>query len=451
MKRIFLIIICLLCSSAFAVVGDFTADGCVDYNDLAIFADSWLYSDPNIPDPNTDLDSDGTVNFADFAMLAENWNNCGNIIVPPPADNNEPTAKDINDVWAYTYIVKPITLVATDDDLPNPPARLKYVITDLPNDVNAYIQDPVSGGQVKIKAENLPYKLSSWGDTVWFATSTVGTTSFKFKAWDGEQYSNEATVDVNVMAYINDCLSFDGSGYITFVDNVKYDLADGWAVDFWINTRQPFATLFRKIDGNGSGYEIKTVSGKIQFDLYDTGTRIITARAAVRIDTGSWNEISVIFNHKSAVGIIVNITTGLGVDDGFGGYSVGDDTEYFVFADYKDIGVSYANTANLIAGSGFKYTLDKIRFFSGVAYPQGMGHIIIGLSARTESIDEQILGIGKISDVLYMLDEGTGTTITDMKLGLTGTLSDSNHVRWYPFNWHWADLSVQQYYWRMTK
>lgn len=44
MKRT-LLIFCLLCSPALAVVGDFTADGCVDFSDLAILAEHWLTND----------------------------------------------------------------------------------------------------------------------------------------------------------------------------------------------------------------------------------------------------------------------------------------------------------------------------------------------------------------------------------------------------------------------
>jgi hypothetical protein len=68
--------------------GDFTHNGTVDMNDLAVFSEVWL--DTNCQETSAvDLDGDCLVNFYEFASLAENWLTT---IVPPAPTNLSITA-----------------------------------------------------------------------------------------------------------------------------------------------------------------------------------------------------------------------------------------------------------------------------------------------------------------------------------------------------------------------
>jgi hypothetical protein len=52
--------------------GDFNNDGAVDYSDVGILSDDWLWSGEPGAVP-ADIDEDGSVNFDDFAMCALRW------------------------------------------------------------------------------------------------------------------------------------------------------------------------------------------------------------------------------------------------------------------------------------------------------------------------------------------------------------------------------------------
>jgi len=58
--------------------GDLNVDGKVDYSDLAIFGDYWLYTitDHKNAAVIADLYEDGVIDFRDFAVLANNWRKC---------------------------------------------------------------------------------------------------------------------------------------------------------------------------------------------------------------------------------------------------------------------------------------------------------------------------------------------------------------------------------------
>jgi hypothetical protein len=56
---------------------DYNLDGIVDFKDLKIFVDNWLWSGPSGGCNNGDLDCDGDVEFHDYAILALQWlNSC---------------------------------------------------------------------------------------------------------------------------------------------------------------------------------------------------------------------------------------------------------------------------------------------------------------------------------------------------------------------------------------
>jgi len=345
-----------------------------------------------------------------------------------------PIASDVN-VSIYTHQTTTITMVATDDGSPSVPGKLMYIITSYPND--AILQDPKSGASV-IDTNDLPYTLSSFGSDIWFTADTNGIRTFQFKANDGgtdanSGDSNIATVTVTVIDHPQDSLSFDGKGYVTFADNSYYDITNGWAIDFWVKTRESFIGLIDKKD-SGVGYEIGLSSGKPKMYLFDSGGSFTAeVRSNTRINDGQWHEVAFIFN---------TITGGIWVT-----IQIDTESEYF---EVSGTFPAFGNSDNLIAGENskkpYRGDIDKIRFFSGIPVIAGFGDIIQGFSERTEAGNEVILGMGKASNVLFMFDEGSGTTVTDSKLGLTGSLNDPNLVRWIPFNRGFADVSVQRHY-----
>jgi hypothetical protein len=91
-----------------------------------------------------------------------------------------------------------VTLVATDDGLPDPPAALTYIIASLPT--HGTLSDPGAG-----VIESTPYTLADGGNQVVYTPDTwyLGGDSFTFMANDGGEPpeggdSNIATVEIDV-------------------------------------------------------------------------------------------------------------------------------------------------------------------------------------------------------------------------------------------------------------
>jgi len=63
----------------FNVPGDFTGDGLVDCDDLAILANNWLSSEPSV-DISPSPSGDGIVNLLDLAVVVSNWDGCNPIL-----------------------------------------------------------------------------------------------------------------------------------------------------------------------------------------------------------------------------------------------------------------------------------------------------------------------------------------------------------------------------------
>jgi hypothetical protein len=360
--------------------------------------------------------------------------------VTRPIPPSSPVASDVS-ASAYTYVTSSINLTATDDGEPNPPGRIEYIITSLPG--NATLQDPCAGSSI-IDVNMLPYTLSFNGSTVWFAADTNVTRVFQYNANDGnvpDGNGNTATVTVTVLDHPRDILSFDGQGIVEFNDNNYYDAGDGWAIDFWVRTREPFTGLFKKRDAN-QGWEIGLVSGKPKIYIYDSNAILVAeARSSWRIDNGQWHEICFNFNQDSnGIYLVIQIS---------GGNFEWGSWEDFSFAGDSS---SVQNDCNLILGlnskQGYRGDVDMLRFFTGITDPDGIAYIIQGFNTRDGTGDsfETWGGFGIASKVRYPMSEGSGSIITDDKLGLTGILRDPNHVRWQPFYWPFEDVSVQQSY-----
>ncbi|HBG77499.1 MAG TPA: hypothetical protein DDW84_01435 [Phycisphaerales bacterium] len=382
---------------------------------------------------NADPNYTGTVVFNVGANDNTGFNPpCGGLSVGTATIqvNAQPISPTVSNrtVSAMAYITEAITLIATDDGQPDPPGKLKYIITQLP--AHGTLQDPKSGAGMITK---VPYTLSSWGDIVWFITDMNGTDSFKFKANDSYSDSNVATISLDVAANILDSLAFNGRGFVEIPDNDKFDIVDGWAIDFWVNTRTPFSGLMKKRGTDGKGYEIGIVSGRPKIYLYDSNGLVFEARYSSRIDDGQWHEVGFIYDNNN---LIIQVDT----------YEQSSAVNY---------AGTFANNGNLFIGlnskNPHKDQIDKIRFFTGYDTTQNLCYMQ-GQSSRTQSANEVIWGeFGKASAVLFMCNEAGGYTITDSKLGLVGNFSDSNNVKWHPQITIFTDVSVQKYYDDMEK
>jgi len=56
--------------SSIGNIADLNTDGFVNYADLMLLTEKWLYQEVLLPE---DLDRDVIVNFTDFSIFADNW------------------------------------------------------------------------------------------------------------------------------------------------------------------------------------------------------------------------------------------------------------------------------------------------------------------------------------------------------------------------------------------
>lgn len=360
----------------------------------------------------------------------------GKITVNVNAQPVKPTANN-QSINVMQFVTATITLDATDDQQPAVPGRLSYIITSLPT--SGTIQDPLASGNI---ITSVPYTLIGGGKSIWYSTDIVGSDTFDWKANDGgtgDQAgdSNIATATVTAETNVLDSLDFDGNGTISIADGDYIDLVDGWGIDFWVKTRDPFAGLIKK-RSSGIGYEIGIVSGKPKIYLYDnSGTIVVSIQGHSRIDDGQWHQVAFTFN-TTEQGVQIGVQT-----DG--------SPEY-----YQITGISsdFSNSDNLIIGLDsrrpYRSQIDKVRFFSGIADPTIITCIIQGLSERTDT-QEVFLGFGLESSLMWMCDEGSGTIITDSKTSKTGTISSLTNIKWHPQIELFEDASVKQHLQEMEK
>ncbi|MCK4886525.1 MAG: hypothetical protein KAS96_03995 [Planctomycetes bacterium] len=66
-------VLLLFCNLSFAIEGDITGDSTIDFNDLALIAQSWTQSFTVGDGNSADITGDGSVNFDDYAIVAKNW------------------------------------------------------------------------------------------------------------------------------------------------------------------------------------------------------------------------------------------------------------------------------------------------------------------------------------------------------------------------------------------
>ena len=428
------IIILLFTLQASAFVADLNSDNIVGPADLVIFCQYWL--DAPVADPNCDFDKNGIVDFKDFTILADEW--MGHLVlanVAPAAVNSNQTA--------YAYITKSITLSATDDDGPNPPAALNYYIISVPDDVNVYLQDPASGCG-KITAALCPYRLRNRGNVVWLAADNAETFAFNWKANDGALDSNTATTTTVVSANLKDCLSFDGSGWVTIPDNSNLDLDPNRGIGFCFKTRTPFCGLLKKHETGKAGYEVNLISGRIVVDVYSAIEKVATIKSNYRYDNGQWH---------NAVFALNDVNDCLELYTGTGDLIPG--STWYMGAEIlwsDDGGVpieqgTYSNDCNLVIGksnsANYKWEIDGIRSYT-LNMRDNFRTLACVQSRETAGNTETYVPVPIVRFTCnYDGTNNTTTQIYDDKAGhLIGTFSDSNHVKYTPWNWYWADINV---------
>jgi len=149
------------------------------------------FNDTTVPDAKWWNGNDSNLVIRQISDVCSTMSFVYDIVPQPPVAQAGSTSTQIN-----TFV--PITLVATDDGLPNPPGVLSYIITSLPT--NGSLSDPGAGGITAV-----PYTVAGNGNQVIYTPTTgySGLDSFKFKANDGGVPpdggdSNLATVSVDV-------------------------------------------------------------------------------------------------------------------------------------------------------------------------------------------------------------------------------------------------------------
>ena len=100
---------------------------------------------------------------------------------------------------------------------------------------------------------------------------------------------------------------------------------------------------------------------------------------------------------------------------------------------------SFENAEPVVVGGA--WNIDKLRWFTGCDYTITT-QFLQGFSPRTADSGELVLGMGKASVVLFMCNEGTGTTITDARAGKVGTFS--GQVGWHNLWWDWDKNGLQK-------
>ncbi|MDO8304045.1 MAG: choice-of-anchor J domain-containing protein, partial [Sedimentisphaerales bacterium] len=150
--------------------------------------------------PNTDAYQSGNIIVTNNTFHSISAAGASMSFVYDNGSVSQPPAAQTGSVSTQSNTFVPITLVATDDGLPNPPGALNYIITSLPT--NGSLSDPGAGS-----IGTVPYTVAGNGDQVVYTPTTgySGTDSFMFRANDGgvPPYggdSNQATISVSVLS-----------------------------------------------------------------------------------------------------------------------------------------------------------------------------------------------------------------------------------------------------------
>lgn len=400
MRKLILILFALI-GASFADT-DLNDDCIVNYEDFSIFALDWLHEDPNIINSETDFNSDDVVDLDDLALFASDWLDTS---ICNPVDSNS-----IESIT--THISSEITLTATD--LNND--TLSYIITSLPahgylRDRNNYPCTPIS---------SVPYTLTGNSNVICYETVSASNTSFNWKANDGTNDSDGATVSLTVTAHPKDHLSFGKDGIVTIADANELDISGNFGFAMFLKTYVSDCNIVSKYEPGVGGWEYKLVSGKPTLLLYGSSGLTDTVTSEYVINDGSWYNVGFVYDPNTTPDR-VRLT-----DSGWESVTTAD----------------YTNAADLKVGLGYWWDIDNIRFYTLTTYYNRFyGYIGIFEQPRdTAGTLYEAFGITVYpgASVRFHCDyDGTNNTSSqiydDLANHYTGSINSKRYIRYYPY------------------
>jgi hypothetical protein len=122
-----------------------------------------------------------------------------------------------------------VTLQATDDDLPDPPAALTYVVSSLP--AHGSLSDPQAGS-----IDSVPYTLANRGDQVMYEPNSgyQGQDTFQYVANDGGTPPEGGDSNIGLVT-----ITVGGAAWNPVAHNVSFGTAVSQAVNVVLNGTDP--------------------------------------------------------------------------------------------------------------------------------------------------------------------------------------------------------------------
>lgn len=385
-------------------------------------------TDPNHTDPNSDNPAIIAITSVPYTLVGnDNWvlihtdpNYGGQVTFNYDANDGDsecggiasatvtvyctgsPIAFDSEETCVQ-YLVYSFELEAIDDN------DLVYDVNSKPNGI---IKDPFVGSMI-IDSNVIPWRLRNYGNQILYTSDTVGNDIFNWYAYDGNENSNVADVNITVTANPMNGLYLNGepNSFIVIPDNGYFDLEHGWGISFYFNNywRKPYINPLISKRDDGQGWEVSIMAGKVQFDLYDTNGVVLSFRSGFNVSDGDWWPILIEYLYDPNDS-----------NDQYVSIWVDEDVEYT-----NSVSGNYANDANIVVSGDCGF--DHLRFWDDTDYDNPLWPPY----GRTD-YGESIFGLGNVSNVRYKMDEGSGGVITDDKGNADDGVFDPNYVIWHP-------------------
>jgi len=228
-----------------------------------------------------------------------------------------------------------ITLQAADDNLPNPPGKLTYIITSLPK--SGMLSDPCAG-----QINTVPYSLVNYGKDVNYTSRIcyTGDVNFHFKANDGGSSptggdSNVATVTITAespqeVAYETYFDSGLPAGW-TIVHGGSGSSMDTWRSDNPAGRTSPYWTgTFMIVDSDYAGpvdmneqlitqsIDCTNLTGvKLRFKHYFRHYASEIGDVDIRVNGGAWQNMAR-YQGADYQGLVELVLSGFGADGAAG-------------------------------------------------------------------------------------------------------------------------------------
>jgi hypothetical protein len=266
---------------------------------------------------------------------------------------------------------------------------------------------------------------------VCYETVSDTNTSFNWKANDGSNDSDGATVTLDVTAHPKDHLSFGKDGIVTIADCNDFDLMGNRGIALFVKTYAVDCNMMSKIESGVGGYSLSLVSGKPTLKLYGSGGLTDTVTYPDAINDGQWYNLGFAYDPNAT-----NNRVWIGTNENETGWT--EITE-----------ATYSNDANLIVGDGFWWDIDNVRSYTFTEY----GNVFYGWDGFVEISDtgfiqtRQDAGDGNVAfgitvhpaaSVRFHCDyDGTNNTTSqiydDLTNHYTGSINSRRYIRYYPY------------------